>query len=109
MKLFGGAQYEPLYATISEWEEATGATVEILSRKNHFELDREIKQDIAAGTHFFFFFLTWWWGRTTPASRRKYGNIYADLERPDRPRECWRSSCRTCLDHSTVDGPSGAA
>ncbi len=42
----------------------TGATVEILSRKNHFELDREIKQDIAAGR---------WigaWGRTTRPSRR---------------------------------------
>ncbi|MFV0358639.1 MAG: sugar ABC transporter substrate-binding protein, partial [Tropicimonas sp.] len=50
VKLIGGAQYEPLYATISEWEAATGAKVEILSRKNHFELDREIKQDIAAGT-----------------------------------------------------------
>ena len=44
VKLIGGAQYEPLYAEIPKWEEMTGATVDVLSRKNHFELDREIKQ-----------------------------------------------------------------
>lgn len=33
VKLIGGAQYEPLYAEIAQWEEMTGATVEILSRK----------------------------------------------------------------------------
>ena len=49
VKLIGGAQYEPLYTLIPEWEAATGAKVEILSRKSHFELDREMKQDIAAG------------------------------------------------------------
>lgn len=49
VKLIGGAQYEPLYTMIPQWEEATGAKVEILSRKSHFELDREMKQDIAAG------------------------------------------------------------
>ena len=49
VKLIGGAQYEPLYTLIPEWEAATGARVEILSRKSHFELDREMKQDIAAG------------------------------------------------------------
>jgi len=49
VKLIGGAQYEPLYTLIPQWEEATGAKVEILSRKSHFELDREMKQDIASG------------------------------------------------------------
>lgn len=49
VKLIGGAQYEPLYTRIPEWEKATGAKVEILSRKSHFELDREMKQDIASG------------------------------------------------------------
>lgn len=49
VKLIGGAQYEPLYTLIPEWEAATGAKVEILSRKSHFELDREMKQDIASG------------------------------------------------------------
>lgn len=49
VKLIGGAQYEPLYTLIPEWEKATGAKVEIISRKSHFELDREMKQDIASG------------------------------------------------------------
>ena len=33
-----------------EWEKATGAKVNILSKKNHFELDKEIKSDIASGS-----------------------------------------------------------
>lgn len=73
VKLIGGAQYEPLYATIAEWEAATGAKVEILSRKNHFELDREIKQDIAAGT------LDWCVGSNHTSFAPQYGNIYRDL------------------------------
>lgn len=73
VKLIGGAQYEPLYARISEWEEMTGATVDVLSRKNHFELDREIKQDIAAGT------LDWCVGSNHTSFAPQYGNIYRDL------------------------------
>ena len=46
-KLIGGQQYEKLYERIGEWEKATGAKVNILSKKNHFELDKEIKSDIA--------------------------------------------------------------
>ena len=42
-KLIGGQQYEPLYERIGEWEKLTGAKVNILSKKNHFELDKEIK------------------------------------------------------------------
>lgn len=49
IKLIGGSQYEPLYTLIPEWEKTTGAKVEIISRKSHFELDRELKQDIATG------------------------------------------------------------
>jgi len=73
VKLIGGAQYEPLYAEIGKWEEMTGATVDILSRKNHFELDREIKQDIAAGT------LDWCVGSNHTSFAPQYGNIYRDL------------------------------
>ncbi len=73
VKLIGGAQYEPLYARIAEWEAATGATVDVLSRKNHFELDREIKQDIAAGT------LDWCVGSNHTSFAPQYGNIYTDL------------------------------
>lgn len=73
VKLIGGAQYEPLYAEISKWEEMTGATVDVLSRKNHFELDREIKQDIAAGT------LNWCVGSNHTSFAPQYGRIYVDL------------------------------
>ena len=73
VKLIGGAQYEPLYARISEWEAMTGATVDVLSRKNHFELDREIKQDIAAGT------LDWCVGSNHTSFAPQYGAIYTDL------------------------------
>jgi multiple sugar transport system substrate-binding protein len=73
VKLIGGAQYEPLYAEISKWEEMTGATVDVLSRKNHFELDREIKQDIAAGT------LDWCVGSNHTSFAPQYGSIYVDL------------------------------
>jgi multiple sugar transport system substrate-binding protein len=73
VKLIGGAQYEPLYAEIPKWEAATGAKVEIVSSKNHFELDKEIKQDIAAGT------LDWCVGSNHTSFAPQYGNIYADL------------------------------
>jgi multiple sugar transport system substrate-binding protein len=96
VKLIGGAQYEPLYATISEWEAATGATVEILSRKNHFELDREIKQDIAAGT------LNWCVGSNHTSFAPQYGNIYADLNGLIAP-EVLAEFTPLLLEHSTVD------
>ena len=73
VKLIGGAQYEPLYAEIPKWEAATGAKVEIVSSKNHFELDKEIKQDIAAGT------LDWCVGSNHTSFAPQYGDIYADL------------------------------
>lgn len=50
VKLIGGKQYEALYnEVIPKWEAATGAHVQILSSKSHFELNRELKEDIAAG------------------------------------------------------------
>jgi len=97
VKLIGGAQYEPLYATIAEWEAATGATVEILSRKNHFELDREIKQDIAAGT------LNWCVGSNHTSFAPQYGNIYADLNDLIAP-EVLAGFTPLLLAHSTVGG-----
>jgi multiple sugar transport system substrate-binding protein len=97
VKLIGGAQYEPLYATIAEWEAATGATVEILSRKNHFELDREIKQDIAAGT------LDWCVGSNHTSFAPQYGGIYTDLNAIIAP-EVLAEFTPLMLEHSTVDG-----
>lgn len=97
VKLIGGAQYEPLYATISEWEAATGATVDVMSRKNHFELDREIKQDIAAGT------LDWCVGSNHTSFAPQYGNIYTDLNGLIAP-DVLAAFDPLAIQNSTVDG-----
>jgi multiple sugar transport system substrate-binding protein len=73
-KLIGGAMYEPLYTRIPIWEQKTGGKVVILSKKNHFDLDREIKQDIAAQT------LGWDIGSNHSSFAAQYGNIYIDLK-----------------------------
>lgn len=72
-KLIGGQQYEALYARIPEWEAATGATVNVVSKKNHFELDREIKSDIGTGT------LNWCVGSNHSSFAPQYPSIYRDL------------------------------
>ena len=47
VKLIGGGQYENLYnEVIPWWEENTGGKIEIVTQKNHFELDKEIKKDM---------------------------------------------------------------
>jgi multiple sugar transport system substrate-binding protein len=97
VKLIGGAQYEPLYAEIGKWEEMTGARVEILSRKNHFELDREIKQDIAAGT------LNWCVGSNHTSFAPQYGNIYTDLNGLV-PADVLADFVPLVLEHGTVGG-----
>lgn len=97
VKLIGGAQYEPLYARIAEWEAMTGATVDVLSRKNHFELDREIKQDIAAGT------LDWCVGSNHTSFAPQYGSIYIDLNGVI--ADATLAEFQTlALENSTVDG-----
>ncbi|SAL37355.1 ABC sugar transporter, periplasmic ligand binding protein [Caballeronia udeis] len=74
VKLVGGAQYEPLYsAVIPKWEQKTGAKVEILSRKNFFDLNREIKQDIAAGK------IDYCVMSNHTSFAPQYGDIYRDL------------------------------
>ncbi|MFV0294477.1 MAG: ABC transporter substrate-binding protein [Paracoccus sp. (in: a-proteobacteria)] len=72
-KLIGGQQYEALYARIPEWEAATGGKVDVISKKNHFELDREIKSDIATGQ------LGWCVGSNHSSFAPQYPGIYADL------------------------------
>jgi multiple sugar transport system substrate-binding protein len=72
-KLIGGQQYEALYGRVAEWEAATGATVEVISKKNHFELDKEIKSDIAAGT------TSWCVGSNHSSFAPQYPGLYADL------------------------------
>ena len=73
VKLIGGAQYEKLYTRIPEWEAMTGAKVEIVSSKAHFDLDREIKQDIASGS------ITWCVGSNHTNFAPQYGDLYIDL------------------------------
>ena len=73
VKLIGGTQYEKLYTRIPEWEALTGANVEIVSSKNHFDLDREIKQDIATGQ------ISWCVGSNHTSFAPQYGDLYIDL------------------------------
>ncbi|MEJ8475694.1 ABC transporter substrate-binding protein [Roseibium algae] len=72
-KLIGGQQYEALYARIPEWEKATGAKVSIISKKNHFELDKEFKSDVAAGT------TGWCVGSNHSSFASQYPTLYTDL------------------------------
>jgi len=72
-KLIGGQQYEALYSRIAEWEKATGAKVNILSKKNHFELDKEIKSDIASRS------INWCVGSNHSSFAPQYPDLYADL------------------------------
>lgn len=72
-KLIGGQQYEALYARIPEWESATGAKVNIISKKNHFELDKEFKSDIAART------TDWCVGSNHSSFASQYPTLYTDL------------------------------
>ncbi|MDF9301776.1 extracellular solute-binding protein [Tritonibacter mobilis] len=72
-KLIGGQQYEGLYSRIADWEAATGAKVEIISKKSHFEIDREIKSDMAAGT------TDWCIGSNHSSFAPQYEGLYVDL------------------------------
>lgn len=72
-KLIGGQQYEALYARIAQWEADTGASVNVISKKNHFELDKEIKSDIAAGS------LGWCVGSNHSSFAPQYPSLYTDL------------------------------
>ena len=72
-KLIGGTQYEGLYGRISEWEAETGATVDIISKKSHFEIDKEIKSDMAAGT------TSWCIGSNHSSFAPQYEGLYVDL------------------------------
>jgi multiple sugar transport system substrate-binding protein len=50
MATIGGAPYEAMYESIGAFEEATGATVEIVFLGDGFEIDRYLKTNYAAGT-----------------------------------------------------------
>ena len=96
-KLIGGQQYEKLYERIGEWEKATGAKVNILSKKNHFELDKEIKSDIATGG------LSWCVGSNHSSFAPQYPDIYTDLT-PLIPAEELAKFVPALIAASTLDG-----
>ena len=96
-KLIGGQQYENLYSRISEWEEATGATVNVISKKNHFELDKEIKSDIAVGA------IGWCVGSNHSSFAPQYPGIYTDLN-AFLPKEEIDAFVDANIGASTLDG-----
>lgn len=49
MLAIGGGQYEVMYDSISVFEEATGATVEIVALLDGFAIDQQLKVDYATG------------------------------------------------------------
>ncbi|MBW8638910.1 sugar ABC transporter substrate-binding protein [Hoeflea sp. WL0058] len=96
-KLIGGQQYENLYSRIAEWEEATGAKVNVISKKNHFDLDKEIKSDIAVGA------LNWCVGSNHSSFAPQYPGIYTDLSQL-LPQEEIDAFVDANIDASTLDG-----
>ena len=96
-KLIGGQQYEPLYARISEWEKDTGAKVNILSKKNHFELDKEIKSDMASGS------ISWCVGSNHSSFAPQYPDLYTDLAKL-LPKEEIAQFVDSTIAASTIDG-----
>ena len=96
-KLIGGQQYEPLYARIAEWEKETGAKVNILSKKNHFELDKEIKSDMASGS------ISWCVGSNHSSFAPQYPDLYTDLSKL-LPKEEIDKYVESTIQASTIDG-----
>ena len=98
VKLIGGTQYEQLYSVvIPVWEKRTGGKVEILSRKNHFELDKEIKQDIAAKN------IDYCVASNHTSFAPQYGQIYRDLK-SELPSSHLNKFGKLVMEHSTVNG-----
>ncbi len=96
-KLIGGQQYESLYGRIAEWEEATGAKVDIISKKSHFEIDKEIKSDMAAGT------TNWCVGSNHSSFAPQYEGLYVDLNELV-PAEVIAEFVQGNIGASTVEG-----
>ena len=98
VKLIGGGQYEGLYnEVIPWWEENTGGKIEIVTQKNHFELDKEIKKDIASGN------LDFCVASNHTSFASQYGDIYTDLN-DIMPASVLADYTPLILDHSTVNG-----
>ena len=96
-KLIGGQQYEALYGRIAEWEKATGAKVNVISKKSHFELDKEIKSDMASGS------TSWCVGSNHSSFAPIYEGLYTDLT-PLLPKEEIDAFVPANISASTIGG-----
>ena len=76
---------------------ATGAKVNILSKKNHFELDKEIKSDIASGS------INWCVGSNHSSFAPQYPDLYTDLQQL-LPKEEIDAFVPANIKASTLDG-----
>ena len=97
VKLIGGQQYEKLYERIPEWEKATGAKVNILTKKNGFDIDKELKSDIASGT------TSWCVGWNHSSFAPQYTGLYTDLSKLI-PKEEIDKFVPSTIQSATIDG-----
>ena len=97
VKLLAGEQYEALYSVIPEWERRTGAKVEMLSHKIYFELDKEIRQDIALRR------VDYCVASNHTSFAPQYGDIYRDLK-PLLPASYLQLFSKRVMEHSVIDG-----
>jgi multiple sugar transport system substrate-binding protein len=97
VKLLGGKQYEALYAVIPAWESKTGARVEFLFNKTYFDLDKEIKQDIAQRR------INYCVASNHTSFAPQYGDIYRDLKSL-LPSSYLNQFAKRVMEHATVDG-----
>ena len=96
-KIIGGDQYEPLYTRIGEWEKLTGAKVNILTKKNEFDIDKEFKSDIAANN------VNWCVGSNHTSFAPQYTSLYTDLSKLV-PKEEIDKYVPGVIKGSTIDG-----
>ncbi len=96
-KFLGGVTYDPLYSRIPEWEKKTGATVKIISKKAHFEIDKEMKSDIASGA------TGWCVGSNHSSFAPQYTRLFQDMSKllPEGTLDGFNPSM---IESSTING-----
>ncbi len=97
MAAIGGGNYEAMYDSISQFEEETGATVEIVFLGDGFEIDRYLKTNYAAGTVDFDVA----WNHTSFMSQ--YTNFVEPLQDYFTPEELAAFS-PSIIEAATIDG-----
>jgi multiple sugar transport system substrate-binding protein len=97
MLTIGGGQYEAMYASIPVFEEATGATVEIVGLLDGFAIDQKLTTDYATGAADYDVA----WNHTSFMS--KYAGFVADLNQFFSAEELAAFS-PAIIEASTIDG-----